>query len=324
LLATTNGLSASYAVVGSINGVTGGFDLTGVGRADGSASWRMTIKGDVLVEGDAVITGSLTNRAIAADTISSGGYGTGVGDTGDIIVPSDRVSKVLIIADSIHQNTGTFNLIITVNNVPIKTVVVGNGLAGMGHIVYLTEPSQKFAATAVTDSGHISDGFHDLSGASAYDDYVGTMWASPSASGWVQYLGAPSVAAQAYRVTGWSSQNRWNYGLLVSGTDATWAPKSWTLQGSLDGSSWTTLDTRASETGWTDGEERTYTFTNTTVYTYYRLLITANNGGTYMSVTRWALYQSSEMSGSSNLRVRAKLDPAYAVQVSCSVVNLNR
>lgn len=55
-------------------------------------------------------------------------------------------------------------------------------------------------------------------------------------------------------------------------------PKDWTLYGSLDGEKWVTLDIRSNE----DMPERntyyTYTFNNTTAYSYYKLDITSNNG----------------------------------------------
>lgn len=55
-------------------------------------------------------------------------------------------------------------------------------------------------------------------------------------------------------------------------------PKDWTFQGSNDGSAWTTLDTRTGVTWPTAGETKTFTFTNTNAYLYYRFNITANNG----------------------------------------------
>src|SRR5690606_10279636 len=45
-------------------------------------------------------------------------------------------------------------------------------------------------------------------------------------------------------------------------------PTSWVIEGSNDGSTWTTLDTRTGETGWFAGEERFYEFTNETTYEY--------------------------------------------------------
>lgn len=62
--------------------------------------------------------------------------------------------------------------------------------------------------------------------------------------------------------------------------EPTRAPKNWTMQGSNDGSSWTTLDTQTNQTGWTSGQTRTFTIgtPGTTFYRYFRVNITANNG----------------------------------------------
>lgn len=53
--------------------------------------------------------------------------------------------------------------------------------------------------------------------------------------------------------------------------DEKWAPKSWTLEGSNNGSSWTTLDTRSTQPGWVASEKRMYSTSNTTAYRYYRI-----------------------------------------------------
>jgi len=92
------------------------------------------------------------------------------------------------------------------------------------------------------------------------------------------------------------------------GADQTGAPKTFKLQG-FDGSTYTDLDTRASETGWAAGEQRTYAFSNTTAYRGYRLYITDNNGGTYTEVAEFELL--SDVS-----RVRVEL---AGVQVVCTV-----
>lgn len=60
-------------------------------------------------------------------------------------------------------------------------------------------------------------------------------------------------------------------------------PASWTIQGSTNGTSWTTLDTRTGQTI-TYGTAVTsamteYTFSNTTAYSYYKISITAINYG---------------------------------------------
>jgi hypothetical protein len=57
-------------------------------------------------------------------------------------------------------------------------------------------------------------------------------------------------------------------------------PTSWTFLGSQDGSTWTTLDTQSGQSFLIQQAQNTYNIGNTTAYRYYRLNITANNGGT--------------------------------------------
>lgn len=68
-------------------------------------------------------------------------------------------------------------------------------------------------------------------------------------------------------------------------------PKDWNLAGSDDGSTWTTLDTRANETFPSRFLKKTYSFENTTPYTYYRLTITNNNGHAGTQFAEWELLQ---------------------------------
>lgn len=67
---------------------------------------------------------------------------------------------------------------------------------------------------------------------------------------------------------------------LTSANDAPGRdPRDWHLQGSHDGSTWTTLDTRTGERFTHRFETRDFPFTNTTSYRRYRLRITDNAGG---------------------------------------------
>jgi hypothetical protein len=73
------------------------------------------------------------------------------------------------------------------------------------------------------------------------------------------------------------------YIVLGGGNLASKAPKDWTVEGNndtTDGSdgTWDTLSTVTNETSWDISTARTYTFTNSTPYKFYRLNITANNG----------------------------------------------
>lgn len=84
------------------------------------------------------------------------------------------------------------------------------------------------------------------------------------------------------------------------------APKSWTFQGSQDGSSWTTIDTQTNVAAFTSvTEERIYNTSNTTAYRYYRLNITANQGATdHVGVSEVKFFATLE----SNRLIEFKVD----------------
>jgi hypothetical protein len=96
---------------------------------------------------------------------------------------------------------------------------------------------------------------------------------------WVQYQSTVAAIVTWYTIT---SAND------VPGRD----PKDWTLAGSNDGVTWTTIDTRAGETFATRLLKKTYLINNnTTAYSYYRLTITANNGQTGTQFAEWELFE---------------------------------
>src|SRR5262249_16279452 len=85
-------------------------------------------------------------------------------------------------------------------------------------------------------------------------------------TGWLAYyFGGPAKTVIRYDIT---SAND------VPGRD----PRDWQFQGSQDGMTWTTLDTRSGETFPTRFLTRQFTFSNLSSYTRYRLNITTNNG----------------------------------------------
>lgn len=129
----------------------------------------------------------------------------------------------------------------------------------------------------------------------AFDGDASTFWETNGTStGWVQAQLAVAVA-----LTGYSLTSRSGF--------TTRAPKDWTFQGSNDGSTWTTLDTRTGVTSWTGGDTKTFTFSNSTAYLYYRVNVTANNGNAYLTIVECNLAsaltaQSSWADSSGNAR----------------------
>ncbi|MDN3492738.1 DUF4998 domain-containing protein [Winogradskyella bathintestinalis] len=83
-----------------------------------------------------------------------------------------------------------------------------------------------------------------------------------------------------------------NFYTLTSGNDAPGRdPKNWTLAGSNDQVTWSTLDTRTNESFSGRNETKEYIFDSTTPYKYYRMSITANNGEGLFQLSEWRLYE---------------------------------
>jgi hypothetical protein len=74
-------------------------------------------------------------------------------------------------------------------------------------------------------------------------------------------------------------------------------PNSWKFQGSDDGVTWVTLDSRTSETGWSPGEKRFYEFTNKRPYAAYMLVWSSTEqagGGDTLTFAELSLNQDGD------------------------------
>ncbi len=108
-------------------------------------------------------------------------------------------------------------------------------------------------------------------------DPAGTGWCSVAGlPQWIQYQFPSAVVVTAYSMAALSGYtNR--------------MPSDFTLQGSNDGSTWTTLDSRTGVSGWSGTTAQTFSAANTTAYTHYRLNITANGGAGYATLGSFQL-----------------------------------
>ncbi len=80
---------------------------------------------------------------------------------------------------------------------------------------------------------------------------------------------------------------------LISGNDDPGRdPKSWKFEGSSNGSSWTTVDTRTEELFPNRSQARTFRLASPAQYSYYRISVTANNGNTSImgQITEWQIW----------------------------------
>jgi hypothetical protein len=68
--------------------------------------------------------------------------------------------------------------------------------------------------------------------------------------------------------------------------DPTRSPKDWKIQGSNDNVTWIDIDTQVGITGWTAGVKKSFNITSGVKdkFRYFRVNVTANNGGTYLAI----------------------------------------
>jgi hypothetical protein len=106
------------------------------------------------------------------------------------------------------------------------------------------------------------------SAAQAFDGLKITKWfASHVSTAWLQYQFGSGEAWAVIR-----------YDITSAIDVANRDPRDWQLQGSHDGVTWTTLDSRTGELFSARRQTKQYTFANSTAYEYYRLNITATRG----------------------------------------------
>jgi hypothetical protein len=98
---------------------------------------------------------------------------------------------------------------------------------------------------------------------------------------WVQYRSTVSAIVTRYTITS---------SFEVEARD----PVDWNLQGSNNGTSWTTLDTRTGEDFPTRSITRTFPVNNTVSFIYYRLNITKNAGNLNTQFNEWELWQRKQ------------------------------
>jgi len=75
------------------------------------------------------------------------------------------------------------------------------------------------------------------------------------------------------------------------GGNAPNCPKTWTFEGSNNDVDWDILDTQTDVPVWAEQEMRTYFFSNATAYRYYRINVSASQGGNYLTIAELELME---------------------------------
>lgn len=138
--------------------------------------------------------------------------------------------------------------------------------------------------TYIATGGTANDSANNpANAASAFDQNCGSQWFYSGTTGWLQYdLGAGNAkVVNRYTVT---------EAITIPARD----PKDWQFQGSQDGSTWTTLDSRSGQTFAYTYQQLPYDIGNTTAYRYYRINVTANNGdATFLHIGELGLWSNT-------------------------------
>jgi hypothetical protein len=114
-----------------------------------------------------------------------------------------------------------------------------------------------------------SSTFGTAAASRAQDGSLGSEWmANNVIPCWLKVVYGASKTVVAYRISACDFSSQWNR-----------SPGTWTLDGSNDGSSWTTLDSQTSAVAWTSGATRGFVLSSPATYTQFRLNVTAKQTG---------------------------------------------
>lgn len=134
----------------------------------------------------------------------------------------------------------------------------------------------------ITFSGGTANAEYEDAGYSAgniIDHLWRTKYVTGHKSGWIEYR---TEYPNLYEVS--------QYAVVSADNLQEDDPKDWTLEASNDNAKWTTLDTQVNQTFATRNQELKYTFDNNSQYRYYRLRVTANNGGNSLQLAELRLF----------------------------------
>ena len=164
----------------------------------------------------------------------------------------------------------------------------------------------------VTEVTASSENTPDETAAKAIDGDVNSKWLAFQTTGWISLTFPEPTLIKRYGLT--------------SANDAPERdPEDWQLQGSADGTTWTTIDTQADQSWDQRFQTKTFEAVNTTAYQSYRLNITAVNGAGLLQVAEFRLFDGSPaqpVSGPMVAEVGAGPSSAYAAKTGVGFTGL--
>jgi hypothetical protein len=142
------------------------------------------------------------------------------------------------------------------------TALNGGTYTQLGEIAFDTAPPA--VVTVSGESPQWDEGKDKLTNGILTD-----QWGVEATTAWIQFAYTTPIVNNMYSLTSATKEPTRDF-------------KDWTVSGSNDGTTWTLLDTRTGKAPWAARSSTTdFYFKNTTAYAYYKLNVTALNGGTY-------------------------------------------
>jgi hypothetical protein len=172
-------------------------------------------------------------------------------------------SQTTYLLDAFEYSTDALAYAAYVPSEAYGEILVHDMTSNTSHSPYVAVASTEFSAT------------YRAYKAFDYDEVGGdaTYWQASTSTGTLRQYTSIYYIPTSYVVE------------APSANASTYSPKNWTMEGSTDGTNWTTLSTITNQTSWSNSEQRSYNCTNVQgQYRYFRLNITANNTGTYVAV----------------------------------------
>lgn len=148
------------------------------------------------------------------------------------------------------------------------------------HWAEQTNSTTTFPADAVT-GGNASATSGTQSAANAFDGSAGTVW---------QTTNGTTTATLTYALPGTTPVRVTQYQVTSAPDTPANDPRDWTFEGSYDGTTWIVLDTQTGQTFSSRGQVRTYGFSTGSSFRFFRLVVTANNGGSALQLAELRLF----------------------------------
>ena len=288
-------LRGGSASVGSDPGDGGTFDQTSNSGGSGSVEARGGAAGSGGTTGNAgteASAGKGGGSAIASGGTSgsggteavgtmNGGDGTAMaGAAGAPSCESETVSEFCArTAKDCGLASGTDNCGMPVSAVECGACPVLESCGGAGQPNVCGALTELAGGTATASSeGSIAETANQ-----AFDGNVSTKWYAGDGvkTGWL-----------AFQFSGTSAHVVISYALTSANDVPARDPAAWQLEGSNDGSSWTTLDQRKGESFPQRNQTKSYPCSSSTAFRWYRLQIIANSGGNEVQLAELVLLGS--------------------------------